>query len=135
MLKFTWKHFDAKFKHTLDALAKHKQLIETQGTVLHLQQYKEDRARMFEAFERRQEEENDNKLRATLLRLCDVDNKVEFEKACAAREESPATGEWILENVKVKDWKDEALPRAPVLWIHGIPGAGESLGNPWTQLC
>ena len=99
---------------------------------MHLQQYKEDRTRMFEAFERRQEEDNDNKFRAIMLWLCDTDNKVEFEKACTARAESPATGEWILENVKVKDWKDEVMPSSPVLWMHGIPGAGESFDKSWT---
>lgn len=38
--------------------------------------------------------------------------------------DSPASGQWILENKQVKEWIFDEIPSNPLLWIHAIPGAG-----------
>lgn len=38
--------------------------------------------------------------------------------------EYPETGLWILDNHLVTAWMKDDLPRNPILWVHGMPGAG-----------
>lgn len=41
-----------------------------------------------------------------------------------AKRRHPDTGEWIFENPKFKRWYDPEHCKDPLLWIHGLPGAG-----------
>jgi hypothetical protein len=125
VLKSAWKSFDTRFKHILTALSRHKQLIESQGTLLHFREYQEDRDRIFREFEKREEAENRERYHAVMQWLCSADNAVEFDDACAARTDSAATGDWILRHPKVKEWKNDDVPPSSILWINGIPGAGK----------
>ncbi|KAF1984564.1 hypothetical protein K402DRAFT_336237 [Aulographum hederae CBS 113979] len=40
---------------------------------------------------------------------------------------SPSSGEWIIQNDKMTSWMDDDIPRSPVLWLNGIPGAGKTI--------
>jgi hypothetical protein len=126
LLKSAWKNFDTKFKHILEALSSHRDLVERQGTLLHWQQYRIDRDIMLKKFATIEEEERNAKTASTLLWLCSTENENEFDKACEAREDSPAKGKWLLEKPAVRSWKDEDLPECPFLWIYGGPGVGKS---------
>jgi len=53
------------------------------------------------------------------------DASLDQEACVSKREDIPETGQWILENPKVKDWLDPANSSVPVFWVNGIPGAGE----------
>jgi hypothetical protein len=70
--------------------------------------------------------ENGRKLRELQgwLRAPNVANdQHEFSRL---RSEYPGTGRWLLDNQKFKDWFAplcQSIP--PVLWLNGIPGAGE----------
>lgn len=46
------------------------------------------------------------------------------ERAYQTHLESIGTGSWILEDDRLQHWLYEDLPRKPMLWMHGIPGAG-----------
>ena len=45
------------------------------------------------------------------------------------REDYPGTGQWLLDNTLFKEWFDPQYPTIPpLLWLSGIPGAGNCLG-------
>lgn len=49
------------------------------------------------------------------------------EENQAIRENSPATGSWLLSRGKYKTWSDPTTNSVACLWIHGIPGAGKTI--------
>lgn len=49
------------------------------------------------------------------------------ERAYQTHLESIGTGSWILEDDRLQHWLYEDLPRKPMLWMHGIPGAGKTI--------
>ena len=51
--------------------------------------------------------------------------KVHHEQVHNVHASYAGTGSWILHNDKVAQWMNDNLPRTPILWMHGIPGAGE----------
>lgn len=46
------------------------------------------------------------------------------EQALKIHQEYPSTGLWISHHTAVVAWMKDDLPRNPILWVHGIPGAG-----------
>lgn len=47
------------------------------------------------------------------------------EEYCKKRQFCSGSGRWILKKEKLEGWKDEEIPINSMLWMHGIPGAGE----------
>jgi hypothetical protein len=46
------------------------------------------------------------------------------EKGAAIRAEFPASGKWLLKQDQFKAWFDRDFCSAPLLWLNGMPGAG-----------
>lgn len=46
------------------------------------------------------------------------------ESALKVHSQYPSTGLWILQHDLVVTWMKDDIPRDPILWIHGMPGAG-----------
>jgi len=40
------------------------------------------------------------------------------------RDECATTTHWILQHETIKHWIDSDIPSTPIVWMHGIPGAG-----------
>ena len=57
------------------------------------------------------------------------DTLADHEGAVETRQESPASGRWILQCSSMKKWIDFAYSDVPVLWVNGIPGAGTTLSS------
>jgi hypothetical protein len=41
------------------------------------------------------------------------------------RDRNPGSGDWIVQKEVMSSWIQEDSPRYPVIWLNGIPGAGE----------
>lgn len=59
------------------------------------------------------------------LSISDV--KTDQETATMIREEFPSTTKWTRDVEILEKWQVDDVPHKPVFWIHGIPGAGDSL--------
>ena len=112
--KSFWKAHDSRFKHLLDALLRHRRLIEEQASVVHFLQYQRDRDRILAAFNDAEENRRINRHKDVMQWLCSNDNIVNYEAACRARNYSPITGTWILEDSKMQEWKNKLEPSNPV---------------------
>jgi hypothetical protein len=56
--------------------------------------------------------------------LAAVDSVLDQEAAAAIRDEYPTTGKWILQDIKIRNWMDPSNSMVPIMWMNGIPGAG-----------
>jgi hypothetical protein len=113
-MKSFWKNHQTRFKHLLDALLRHRDLIEKQATALHFQQYQLDRQRIQNEFAIAEESRRRDMHIDVMHWLCSNDNKISYESACEARRYSPKTGSWVLEDSRIKLWNDEDDPINPV---------------------
>lgn len=54
------------------------------------------------------------------------ETETEHNNICHDRMQYPSSGDWILDEVKVKDWLSPDLEQSPssLLWIIGRPGTG-----------
>jgi len=134
-----WKNFGTKFTNILDALRRHKQLIESQASLLHfqqcqhdshatlllIQQYQRSRSELFNKLQKQEEAESQRKYREVITWIAAADTTIQdHESFCATRREYPGSGEWILKHEKVQNWKQADNPVSSILWLNGIPGAG-----------
>lgn len=134
-----WKNFDSRFKSILEALSRHRQLIAYQADLLHHQQYqldrtamlrhihqyREHRARDIKDQEQREEAEAQRKHREVLQWFCAADTTASDQEVFSnKRRQYSGTGDWILENEKVKNWLEEDTPMSSILWMNGKPAAG-----------
>jgi hypothetical protein len=58
------------------------------------------------------------------------ETETEHNNICRDRKHYPNSGDWILDNAKVKDWLSPDPDQSPssVLWINGRPGTGNIEG-------
>jgi hypothetical protein len=99
-------------------------LIESQATLLHIQQYQDDRVIMLDKLDRFEEAERQAKYVSVLEWLSGAQTKLDHGSACNARSEHPGSGSWILMKPELENWKEADTPISSVLWLNGIPGAG-----------
>jgi hypothetical protein len=71
-------------------------------------------------------DESDKKKRRVLEWLATESRaQVDHENFLAVRNEYPNTGRWILKHESISNWLTADVPNTPMLWLTGIPGAGE----------
>jgi hypothetical protein len=141
-----WKSYDTEFQGILQNLRRHKDLVERRASVTQYQRYKEDMDLLKVKLADQVEAEKLKKLVVIREWLAvgqqPIDEHYEYMKI---RQKYSATTRWILDRDVVKHWMQDANPASPrmwffdissytnsltwslVLWIHGIPGAGEPL--------
>jgi hypothetical protein len=141
-----WKSYDTEFQGTLQSLRRHKDLVERRASVTQYQRYKEDMDMLKVKLAEQVEAEKLKKLVVIREWLAvgqqPIDEHYEYMKI---RQKYSATTRWILERDAVKNWTQDINPASPcmcifailshttsltwslVLWIHGIPGAGEQI--------
>lgn len=124
VFKSMWKDFKTRFQHILDRLRDHRALIESQATLLHLQQYQDDRVKLLDGLDRTEKAENNRKYKEVLEWVSGAKSMVDHESTCEVRSDYPESGKWILKNEKFRNWRHAEGPISSVLWLNGIPGAG-----------
>ncbi|KAL3456285.1 hypothetical protein BJX64DRAFT_281462 [Aspergillus heterothallicus] len=118
LFKSSWKVFNSKFKRILDSLQRHKDLIESEKTTLavyEIQTLRDDEAARF----------NESRLNDILDKI-NAPNCYLDQETVLGHRDNQESGKWVLIDKKFKEWRD-ALPGSnPLLYIHGIPGAGKT---------
>jgi hypothetical protein len=126
IFRAAWKDFDARFKGTLESLRRHKDLIESQATVIHFQQYQADTRKFMQQLDNQEKIERERKYLRSLEWISGAQSKLDHESFCDTRKEFPGSGKWILTQEDIQNWKDEDIPMTSALWLNGIPGAGKT---------
>ncbi|KAL9608549.1 MAG: hypothetical protein Q9167_006625 [Letrouitia subvulpina] len=122
----SWKTFDTHFRRILDSLDRHKDLIESEkGTlaVLEAQKARE----ITEAYSKEMaEREAREKIKVLIERLNPTDYKRDQFDASEQRRQR-RSGEWLYKNSYFCRWYDLDAVCNPLLYIHGVPGAGKTV--------
>lgn len=93
----------------------------------HILQYQQDRAKAIADDQKREEDEARRKHREVLQWFSAAETtESDQQRYSETRRQYSGTGDWILENEKVKNWREEDTPISSILWMNGKPGAGMS---------
>ena len=126
LFRSLWKDFRTRFQSILDNLRRHKDLIESQAS---LAQYQSSRlARQQAETEIQKIEEAVVKQQLVSVRdwLCSAKFKNDQEYYVSVRAHHIDFGSWLHCNPRMRVWMDPSSSSVPLLWLHGIPGAGAS---------
>ncbi|KAL3477934.1 hypothetical protein BJX99DRAFT_225121 [Aspergillus californicus] len=135
-----WKDFGPTFENILHRIHSHRMLIEDKTRTLyshpeqydmdmreirdHLRQMRHDVLDLREREAKRQEQKFDE------VRdwIAAAETETEHSNICRDRKRYPNSGDWIVDNPKVKYWTspDPDQSYSPILWINGRPGTGKT---------
>lgn len=141
VFRSVWSDFKTRFNSILESLRRHKELIrskaaalhyeqyqhDSQETMRHIQQYEQDREIMIEKLEILEAAESSRKYNEVIEWIAGAPTHLDHEAFCAAREDYKGSGDWILKQEKVQNWREEDIPVSSILWLNGIPGAGKTI--------
>lgn len=115
----------------MENLLRHRDLIERQANVHHMQETtleiqaaKVHREKAQAAFDSIRKAEQNSRYLTIINWLSAADILLDHESFIDKRREYPETGKWILDNPTFKAWHDSRNSLTPMLWLHWMPGAG-----------
>ena len=118
-----WKTFETRFRCILDSLSRHKDLIESEKSTVAMFEARRTR----ELAERHSKDMQDAEIRKQLsvvLERLDAPNYQTDHYTASEQRRKSRAGEWILHNDIFLDWANPSILENPILYIHGVPGAG-----------
>ncbi|CAN9394852.1 unnamed protein product [Alternaria alternata] len=126
--KSMWKNFHTKFDGILSSLRRHKDIVECRANLAQYRMYQDDVA----AFKAKLEE---NVVREETKNLMVVKEwlsvgelpQLDHASYCKVRADYATTTKWISQHKTVKHWIHADIPKSPVVWMYGIPGAGKTI--------
>jgi len=125
----TWKTFRTEFSGLLVNIQRHGRLVESQANLVEFEQLfhqmEMGRAEAKADFQRRKEEEERNRRITVRNWLSAASTDVDQERGVSARKHNPGSGRWLLDNNQVQGWFNPEFCSVPLVWINGIPGAGQ----------
>jgi hypothetical protein len=123
-----WKDFGTKFDGILQSLSHHKDLVECRATLSQYRSYREDMTKMNEKLDELITQERSKKMKAVKEWLA-VGSQPEQDHDAFRdiRGEFPSTGRWIIKHEYFREWLDTDVPASPIVWLHGMPGAGKTI--------
>lgn len=127
LFRFSWKTFETQFRRILDSLARHKELIESEkGTVtlFEIQDLHELTKLQFKEIVGREQ----MRQVSVLLEKLNAPNYHLDQCAASKHREGRSSGSWVLLDEKFQKWANISTEGNPLLYIHGIPGAGWNIG-------
>ncbi|KAL1871957.1 hypothetical protein Daus18300_004594 [Diaporthe australafricana] len=131
LFKSIWKTFDTRFKPILDSLNRRRELLESEKGSAALHEISESRGDIAALSDELMREASRQRLEKHKWRLAHVKEKLEAteyhldqEMACEDRSGS-SSGSWLLSNPAFKKWADRSTTEHRILYLNGIPGAGE----------
>lgn len=120
-----WKSFQTDFGNLIGQLQKHQHLIETQASIHHFETSWATRELVKEQFEITKRMEKDLQLRRVREWLASTNAEQDQKDHSRVRAGQSESGKWILQTSQFRDWADPDFCQHPLLWINGMPGAGE----------
>lgn len=121
----TWKTFQTKFNQLLESIRDHVTLIERQASLIEIEANQEARKVQEAYFSKMEESGHKQQILAIVEKVSPVPIEADQDKAAANWLKEQSFGLWLLENIKMKAWLDVTNAEANLLWLKGIPGAGE----------
>lgn len=124
LFRASWKDFKTRFHGILENLRRHRSLLENQASLIHFET--SQAARTVAENSTRTIEEFLIKQQLTSVRdwLCSTKVSNDQERHSEVRSNSVNYGQWLLKRRQMASWMDPASNAIPLLWLHGIPGAG-----------
>ncbi len=105
-------------------IEKHAKLLDENITFEHIRREHEARIKSFAEIREAESFRANQRFRALEAAVCPrmYDDRLNWltSRAC------PGTAEWLKKDEAFRDWLDWSSPSTSLLWVHGIPGAGES---------
>ncbi|RKL25837.1 hypothetical protein BFJ72_g13955 [Fusarium proliferatum] len=127
LFKSLWPRYLGRIQVIQRNMSQHRSLMNDEATLAHLVQAEKDRNRDLEEYERqfdfRQFQEFEMVRNSLNARLYDQD--LEFLK----RRASHGSGGWLEEDNAYKQWINFQDKSSRLLWLRGIPGAGQGNSN------
>lgn len=109
----------------MNDLLRHRELIESTANLERFQESRDARLKSQASFAALEREQGRLQTLAVMNWLSAAESSLDQEDFAGTRLLIPATGQWILEEAKVKAWLDPKDSSVPVFWLSGIPGAGK----------
>ncbi|KAL8707590.1 MAG: hypothetical protein Q9220_007431 [cf. Caloplaca sp. 1 TL-2023] len=122
----SWKTFDTRFRQILDSLERHKSLIESEKGTLVLIETQRTRE-MAEAQAQEAGERAGRDKVNTLIEKLDPADYGRDQYAASEQRRQHSSGAWLLQNTNYRRWSDLNVECNPLLYLHGIPGAGKTI--------
>jgi hypothetical protein len=133
-----WKDFETRFNDILRSLSGSRQLIIEQASLVHYQQYQQDRETLRGYITRYEHDREEKKLQVKKQERAEMDKKYrdvlawfsatqstvpDHHRFGDTRNQYPGTGQWILKDEKIRK-RMEDMPDSSIMWMNGKPGAG-----------
>lgn len=126
LFRSSWKTFETQFRRILDSLARHKDLIESEKGTVTLFEIQDLNERTKLQLKETTGREQIRQVSVLLEKLNAPDYHLD---QCAASEHrrGRSSGSWVLLDEKFLKWANISAEENPLLYIHGIPGAGTNI--------
>jgi hypothetical protein len=122
-----WKGFTLKLNGIKENMARHRRLIESRASLMQYEEVRKIRQQEEEETERTRQTDKRRRHQEVMQWLSPFIPDDLQESYRAIRAICPDAGRWFLETPKVQDWLSPRYCSTPLLWLNGIPGAGEHL--------
>ncbi|CAO2649603.1 Nn.00g069880.m01.CDS01 [Neocucurbitaria sp. VM-36] len=123
-----WKDFSTRFDGIRKSLGRHKALIESCASLAQYHRYQEDMRDLKSKLDETVDAERTKKRLALKVWLAVGEQPQEDHRSyCEVRKQYSTTARWILQHESIKTWMASDMAITPVLWMHGIPGAGKTI--------
>lgn len=120
-----WKSFDTEFGAILRDLREHMALIESQATVAQFSEILATRTLVELQFDRDREAEVLKRRMVVHQWLAAANCGADQEAYAKVHQEHVGTGQWLLRENRFCSWFDPVFCSTHLLWMNGIPGAGQ----------
>jgi hypothetical protein len=125
LFRAQWNNSKVKFSLIIESFRSHKMLLESQASLIELTEHRKFVAEGEERYRREKKDDDRRKLRTVRDWLCAANSTDDQENYICESAQYPGTGDWILRDNLVGAWSNPSITTTPLLWLTGIPGAGE----------
>lgn len=113
-----------RFLGILERLERHRDLVDKEASALAIIEAKTWQAQQQENLERLEGERRDRQLQDCISWLAIDDRSQEDALERLSQRRQAGTCEWVLKSSQLRTWVENQNAE-PVLWLKGIPGAGD----------
>lgn len=128
MFNSLWKDFDARFNSILESLARHTELVDKEALSISIVEARSWRRQADLDLQKRELDRQAVQFKDAVAWLAVESRTQEDDLDRLSRRRGPGTCDWILQVPRFTSWLSNANDE-PVLWLKGIPGAGNSPDN------
>jgi hypothetical protein len=120
----TWKTYRTRFQSIINDIKRRKELIESGANAVQFQMLEKTLAIAEVESQRQREVHEREKMSFVRDWLAAAPVQEDHEQSQSVRDAHAGSCEWVLGTARFQTWED-AGSGSPLLWIHGIPGAGK----------